>query len=609
MIVTPSPDHHTSAMGVEFVLTLLTILAAFAWPRMGDRLFSGIERVFASFAQNRILAVVAIGIPALLLRLAILPVFPIPLPFVPDDFSFLLAADTFAHGRLANPTPAMWTHFESIHITMQPTYMSMYFPAQGLVLAAGKVLFGNPWFGILITSALMCGAICWMLQAWMPVRWALLGGIIAIVHLGLFSYWVNTYHAAGCIGAAGGALILGALPRIMRAPRLRYTCALGAGIAILEITRPYECLLLCLPVSVILVRWLSTGRNRPSARALHRLAAFPLLLVVSAVTWLGYYDYRAFGSPITLPYTINRATYAMAPYYVWQKARPEPAYRHQAMRDYYYKTELEIYNHLHTIPGFFLNTFVKALAAVLFFGGFAFLPLVLMLRRVLLDHRIRILVICVAVLIAGMLIENFLVIHYLAPFTAAFYAIGLQTMRHMRVWRPGGRPVGTALVRLMVTVCLAMVGLRLYTGPFHLQVLEFPPTWNVSWYGPDHFGTERDRVQTSLENLPGKQLAIVRYNSTHVPFNEWVYNTAEIDASKVIWAREMDEASNLELMNYYKDRKAWLVQPDLQPATVTPYRAPGQAAVTIHSDNSPLTAPKPNQVQSSLVGKGTRESE
>jgi hypothetical protein len=51
--------------------------------------------------------------------------------FLPDDFSFLLAGDTFAHGRLTNPTPAMWTHFETIHITMQPTYQSMYFPGRG----------------------------------------------------------------------------------------------------------------------------------------------------------------------------------------------------------------------------------------------------------------------------------------------------------------------------------------------------------------------------------------------------------------------------------------------------------------------------------------------
>jgi hypothetical protein len=73
----------------------------------------------------------------------------------------------------------------------------------------------------------------------------------------------------------------------------------------------------------------------------------------------------------------------------------------------------------------------------------------------------------------------------------------------------------------------------------------------------------------------------VRYNSTHIPFNEWVYNAADIDASKVIWAREMDEANNLELMQYYKGRKVWLVQPDLQPPTVLTY--PGPPPLTVRS--------------------------
>ena len=104
-----------------------------------------------------------------------LPWFPIPLPFVPDDFSFLLGADTFAHGRLTNPTPVMWVHFETIHVDMLPTYMSMYFPGQALLLAAGKVLLGNPWFGVLVSGALMCAGLCWMLQAWLPPGWALLG--------------------------------------------------------------------------------------------------------------------------------------------------------------------------------------------------------------------------------------------------------------------------------------------------------------------------------------------------------------------------------------------------------------------------------------------------
>jgi hypothetical protein len=582
MTIAPTPDHGISALGVEFPLTVLAVLVAFVFPHLGDTWFSRVERAFAPLAKHPVLAFVTVGISALLLRLSILPAFPIPLPFVPDDFSFLLAADTFAHGHLTNPTPAMWTHFESIHITMQPTYMSMYFPAQGLVLAAGKLLFGQPWFGLLISSACMCAAICWMLQAWMPARWALLGGIIAIVHLGLFSYWINTYHAAGCLGAAAGALILGALPRILRKPRLRYTIAMGAGIAVLGIARPYECLLLCIPVFFVLIRWFTTDRNRPSPRALVRLAALPLLLVIASASWLAYYDDRAFGNPLTLPYTVNRAEYAIAPYYVWQAARPEPAYRHQAMRDYYLKTEVEVYNRFHSIPGFFLGAFVKATAAVLFFGGFAFLPLAFMLRRVFLDRRLRFLVLCVAILLAGMLIENFLVLHYLAPFTAALYAIGLQAMRHMRLWSPGGRPVGRALVRLTVTVCVVMVGLRLYKGPFRLQVTEFPPAWNVSWYGPDHFGVERAKVEAELENLPGNQLVIVRYGSTHIPFNEWVYNAADIDGSKVVWAREMDSADNSELIHYYKDRQVWLVQPDALPPTVSPYAVAAPPTATVH---------------------------
>ncbi len=123
----------------------------------------------------------------------------------------------------------MWTHFETIHVTMKPTYMSMYFPAQGLVLAAGKVLTGHPWYGILLMTAFMCAAICWMLQAWLPPTWALLVGCWRSCDLGLFSYWINTYSGAGSIAALGGALVLGALPRFMKTLRLRDGTVDGNG--------------------------------------------------------------------------------------------------------------------------------------------------------------------------------------------------------------------------------------------------------------------------------------------------------------------------------------------------------------------------------------------
>ena len=172
----------------------------------------------------------------------------------------------------------MWMHFESFHITMKPTYMSMYFPAQGMILAAGKVLTGHAWFGLLFVTALMCAAICWMLQAWLPPTWALLGGMLAVLHIGLFSYWINTYSGGGSVAALGGALVLGALPRLMRGARFRHGMLLALGIVLLATSRPYEGLLLCLPVAFVLGRWVLFGKNRPPAAVLLRRAALPLLL-------------------------------------------------------------------------------------------------------------------------------------------------------------------------------------------------------------------------------------------------------------------------------------------------------------------------------------------
>jgi hypothetical protein len=508
----------------------------------------------------------------IVLRLAILPLFPVPLPFVPDDFSFLLACDTFAHGRLANPTPAMWTHFESIHITMRPTYQSMYFPGQGLLLAASKVILGNPWIGLLIVSALMCAALCWMLQAWLPPSWALLGGAIAVLRLGTFSYWTNTYHAGGSLGALGGALILGGLPRLMRTARMRYAVLIGIGIAILVLTRPYEGILMCLPVGFVLLRWMVKGKNRPSLAAMARLAAAPLLFGIAAVAWMGYYDYRAFGNPLTPPYTVNRNTYAIAPYYVWQQARPEPHYRYKEMQVFYHKGEMDYYKGIHSLSGFLPQTLSKIGFTFLFFSGFALLPPLFMVRRIFLDRRIRFLVICVLVLAAGMAIEIYLLPHYVAPFTAAFYAIGLQMMRHLRQWKPERKPVGRTLARLTVTICVVMAGLRIFADPLHIAQSEYPPSnWNFNWFGPGHFGTERAQMETWLDHQPGQQLVIVRYWGNHDPFDEWVYNAADIDHSSVIWARDGDPAGKPELIRYYKDRTVWLVEPDATPARIQPY--------------------------------------
>jgi hypothetical protein len=577
MLVTSAPESVSTIALIEGSLTAILVGVAFIAPRIGSAVFPRIERPFAQFAKRRGLAVAVVGLATLLIRLAILPIFHVPLPFSPDDFSFLLAADTFAHGHLTNPTPAMWTHFESIHITMLPTYMTMYFPAQGLVLAAGKVLFGSPWAGILITSALMCAAICWMLQAWLPPSWALLGGLIAIVHLGLFSYWINTYTGGGTPAALAGALVMGALPRLIRTGKFRYGMLLAVGIGLGAISRPYESMLLCLPAAVWLGHWALFGKNRPRPAVLVRRAILPLIIIIAAVAWLGYYDYKAFGSPTTLPYTVSRATYARAPYFVWQSLRPMPAYRYQSMRDFYYLAETRIFEKIHTVDGFIPQTLQKVWFAFQFFAGFALLPPLIMLRRVFLDRRIRILILCAFVLAAGMLIQIFIVPHYLAPFTAVFYAIGLQAMRHLRQWRPEGKPVGLAMLRMTVTLCFVLAGVRLLADPLRLAPTEWPPyDWLANWYGPGNFGGERAQIETNLEQLPGQQLVIVRYSPKHYYFEQWVYNSDDLNNSKVLGANDMDANDNLELIRYYPGRKVWLVEPDTEPAKVSPYPVPTQ---------------------------------
>jgi hypothetical protein len=194
-----------------------------------------------------------------------------------------------------------------------------------------------------------------------------------------------------------------------------------------------------------------------------------------------------------------------------------------------------------------------------------------MLPRVVLDRRIRFLIITGTVLAAGLGIETWFSPHYMAPFTAGVYGIVLQCMRHLRTWRPAGQPSGVFLVRATPVLCLMLAALRLGAQPLHLRLDGDP--W-LSWYGGTKpMAAERARVSTELESNPGPQLAIVRYSPDHIVTcdNDWIANAPDIDSSKLIWARDMDPARNRRLLAYFKNRKAWLVEPDFDPPRVSPY--------------------------------------
>src|SRR6185369_2384866 len=149
------------------ILFLLLLILRIRAP-WADRL----QEWFQAAALPRWRAVVIVFVAAILGHLVVLPTLDRPVPGVHDEFSYLLAGQTFALGRLANPTHPLWIHFESFHIDQQPTYASMYPPAQGMTLAFG-LLLGDPIIGVWVSTAFFCAATCWMLQAWVPAKWAL----------------------------------------------------------------------------------------------------------------------------------------------------------------------------------------------------------------------------------------------------------------------------------------------------------------------------------------------------------------------------------------------------------------------------------------------------
>jgi len=510
---------------------------------------------------------------AMVARLALLPLTPVPQPDLHDEFSHLLAAETFASGRLTNPTPPMWEHFESFHIIVRPTYMGMYPPAQGVVLAIGSWL-GHPWIGVLLSVALACAAICWMLQGWLPPTWAFLGGMLAVIRFGLTGYWINSYMG-GAVAAAGGALVLGALPRIKATARPWDALLMGLGLLALANSRAYEGLVLSLPVAVALLAhvWRSPAARR---RLVLVRAIAPLLLVLTmGGVAMGHYFWRVTGSAVRMPYEVNRSTYATAPIFLWQAPRPEPGYHHPVMRDFHLRFEQATYqDEVASIRGFLLAKIAVLIPILAFYVGPALLLPVLMFPRTLRDGRVRFLVATTLVMAAGFVIEVFFLPHYAAPLTAVMLAVIVQALRHLRVWRWDGAPAGRFLVRVVPVLSAAVLLFRLAAPATGLPLTETTIWWLR--LPPSDRALDRAHILAELERRPGRHLVLIRYGPSHDPLNrpEWVYNRADLEHAKVIWAREIDPARAAQLAAHYPDRQVWLVEPDRDPPRLEPYPGP-----------------------------------
>jgi hypothetical protein len=534
---------------------ILAVLAALAWsifaPEIGPSWFQPIERFATGFARRKQLVLMTVAATAILARIALLSVLPIPVPHIHDEFSYLLASDTFAHGRLANPTHPMWKFFDTFHILQTPTYASKFPPAQGAVLALGQLL-GNPWIGVLLSMSAMCVAITWMLQGWFPSKWALLGAVLVLAHLYLFNNWLESY-IGGAVAAVGGALVIGALPRIFRHQRTIDAVAMAVGAALLANSRPLEGLLFCIPVAIGLFAWLFSKQSPPLRTIVWRVCLPIVTILVATLAFMGYYDWRVTGNVFVHPHMLYDREYVNYPLFVWQTVKPALKYSNPQFESFFNgwvrnaPVQYSPWSKCQIFWQFFLGSVLST----------PFVTLPWMIR----DRRIRLLLLQFSFCALCLLAVVWFLPPYAAPLTATVIALLVQAMRHLRRWQFKGRPVGVFLTRLVVLLLLVRV-------PIHIWQLRIPD---------DRWGWSRNRIATQLRSMPGEQLVIVRYSLDHNSLHEWVYNAADIDHSKIVWAREIPGLDPNPLLEYFRGRNVWLVEADASWVQLQPYESAPKA--------------------------------
>ncbi len=536
---------------VQASIWIAVVLIAFRFPKLGDSFFSKAEKIAAAFAAKKGLCCLSLALLVMGIRAALLPLSEIPKPFMPDEYGYLLQSDTFASGRLTNPPHPLWEFFETPYILQRPTYNSKYPPGQGLMMAIGQLSLGDPWFGVWLSCSLLAGALCWALQQWFPPGWALFGSIIALP-LCISSAWMESYWG-GSVAGIGGALVLGAIPRLKGTRAAVYGVIFAAGATILIYTRPFEGLMLLIPV---LVHLIVQKIDRNAVTAIVAVGALGAI-------WLGYYNYRVTGNPALLPYTEYDRQYPSTSHF---NIFPLPApseFRHANFRwidkwerdQWFAARKFSLISERTSKAYKILRMFLRS--------TFLAIPIAVFWPVLARNRRLRVLKWIFGGALVTLCIEAVYLEHYAAPFLTAFLIFVVQAFRHLRLWEYASMPSGRWLCR---GALLAMLGI--YCGQESVRIaLHRPLNQNAD-------NMRHRALEEWLEERGGLHLVIVRYTKFLDQLQgDWIYNRADIDNSSVIWAQDLGLEKNQRLLDYFKDRYVWLFEPD-EEAKLLPYGTP-----------------------------------
>ena len=521
---------------IELALAALLLALALAWRPWW-------EPYAARLAQKPAWCMLLLGALPVALRLLLLPHHPAPVPDIYDEFSHLLVADTLRHFRLANPAHPFHRFFETFFVLQEPTYSSIYPVGQGAALALGWMIFGTPWAGVAIPVAALCALCYWMLRGWTTPGWALAGGLLAVMEFGPLNQWMNSYWG-GALPAAAGCLVFGALPRLRRGGGLRDAALLGAGLAIHLLTRPYESVFLVLCVIPYLL---------PAWRSVTKPLLATALVVLPAIGLTLLQNKQVTGSWTTLPYALSQYQYGVPAALTFQ-ANPAPHRELTREQELDYKMQLSFRGE----RGETLGSYLLRLAYRIRYYRFFFIPplyLALPFFFVALrEPRFIWVMVCPLIVALGVNFFPAFQYHYMAGVTCLFVlvsVIGLQQLSRF----------SALAARIILLLCIAQFALE-----YGLHVFS-NDSWSLALRNPER----RVFIGNQLARAPGKQLVFVRYWPRHIFQDEWVYNAADIDGARVVWARDLGAAENEKLRRYYPERTVWVLEPDARPPRLTAY--------------------------------------
>jgi len=279
-------------------------------------------------------------------------------------------------------------------------------------------------------------------------------------------------------------------------------------------------------------------------RSLAKAAVPAAVVLLPAIALSLLQNKQVTDSWTTLPYDLSRYQYGVPTDFSW-RANPQPHRELTREQQFQYKMQTSF----RPSGPETIQTYLQRLEYRVRFYRFFFLPALYVALPFFFSalRQFRFVWVALTLLLfsLGVNFYPFFEVHYLGALTCLFVLVSVTALDR----------INADAARLIVYVCLA-----------HFMF----------WYGRSFFDqpapARRAAIDRQLAQSSGQQLVFVRYWPQHIFQDEWVYNAADIDHARVVWARDLGSSEDQKLMRYYPGRSAWLLEPDAMPPKLTRYQ-------------------------------------